>query len=109
MRVTTSEKNSCATLAYSGLRNAKSTEKLSHVLLGLGPGVICHTDSRWWKRAESATVLLTLWGGWSVTLLVYLGAKQAPAAAESAAAFLRQSCVGHCWLRVQANCTSHTW
>lgn len=72
MCVTTSEKNSCATLAYKGLRNAKSTEKLSHVLFGLGPGVICHVDSKWWKRALSATVLLTLWGGCRVTLLVYL-------------------------------------
>jgi hypothetical protein len=59
-------------LAYKGLRNAKSTEKLSQVLLGLGPGVICHTDSKWWNSALSATVLLTLWGGCRVTLLVYL-------------------------------------
>jgi hypothetical protein len=74
--VTTSEKNSCATLAYRGFKKAKSTEKLSQVLLGLGPGVICQVDSRWWNRALSATVLLTLWGGCSVTLLVYLDARK---------------------------------
>jgi hypothetical protein len=70
MRVTTSEKNSAATLAYSGLRNAKSTAKLSQVVPGWGPGCRRHVDSRWWKSPESDTVLLTLCGGDSVTLLV---------------------------------------
>jgi hypothetical protein len=46
-------------LAYSGLRNAKSTLKLSHVECGLGPGCKRQVDSRWWNRALSATLLVT--------------------------------------------------
>jgi hypothetical protein len=72
MRVTTSEKNSCAMFAYRGFRKAKSTLKLSQVECGLGPGCRRQVDSRWWNSALSATLLVTRWGACSFTRLVYL-------------------------------------